>query len=165
MAGSAIRSHTAGDTDVGTRPRHAPRPAQFIGADRHQKDSSSIGLGPSRSKHVRANNFLPDKLSIGRIYKMLTVLNALTQQASASTVRTKMGVDDDLEAPGPLVLRHGTQDHTLSQGDPESAAEAVQDWPRRAGIKTIRICSAPRQKNGNNERFNGTLRPVVAKAG
>ena len=47
---------------------------------------------------------------------------------------------------------------------PEFAAEALQDWPRRIGIKAIRIYPGSPWETGYNERFNGTLRREVLNA-
>lgn len=49
-------------------------------------------------------DFVHDKLSNGRAYKMLTVLDKFTRQALAVVVRTRMGADDVLEALYPLLL-------------------------------------------------------------
>ncbi|MEM1163038.1 MAG: integrase core domain-containing protein [Pseudomonadota bacterium] len=105
-----------------------------------------------------------DKLSNGRTYKMLTVLDEYTRQALAVTVRTKMGADDVLEALYPLRLRHGTPEHVRSDNGPEFAAEEMQTWLRRVGIKPIRIYPGSHWENGYNERFNRTLRREVLSA-
>ncbi len=46
----------------------------------------------------------------------------------------------------------------------EFAAEAMQEWLRRVGIKPIRIYPGSPWENGYNERFNGTLRREVLNA-
>lgn len=97
-----------------------------------------------------------DKLSNGRSYKMLTVLDEFTGQALAVVIRTKMGADDVLEALYPLLLRHGSPEYIRSDDGPEFAAEAMQGWLRRVGIKPIRILPGLPRENGYNERSNGT---------
>ncbi|WP_299194753.1 integrase core domain-containing protein [uncultured Litoreibacter sp.] len=52
----------------------------------------------------------------------------------------------------------------LPENGPELAAEATQDWPRRVGIKPIRIYRGSPWENECNERFNGTLRREVLHA-
>ncbi|MEM7516477.1 MAG: DDE-type integrase/transposase/recombinase, partial [Planctomycetota bacterium] len=84
-------------------------------------------------------DFVHDKLSNGRSYKMLTVLDEVTRQALAVIVRTRMGANDVLEVLYPLLLRHGSPEYIRSDNGPEFAAEALQDWLRRVGIKPIRI--------------------------
>jgi hypothetical protein len=70
---------------------------------------------------------------------MLTVLDEFTRQALAVIVRTTMGADDVLEVLYPLLLRHGTPEYIRSDNGPKFAADAMQDWLRRVGIKPIRI--------------------------
>ena len=64
----------------------------------YHQDSSIIRMRPTHPNHVWAIDFVHDKLSNGRSYKMLTVLDEFTRQALAVTVRTKMGAEDVLEA-------------------------------------------------------------------
>ena len=122
-----------------------------------------------------ASEVVHDTLSSGRSYKMLTVLDELTRQALAVTIRTRMGADDILEALYPLLLKHSTPEYIRSElpidgaigsspmGDgPECASEALQDWLRRVGIKPIRISPGSPWENGYNERFNGTYAGKVS---
>ena len=94
---------------------------------------------------------------------MLTVLDEFTRQALAVVVRTKMGADDVLEALYQLLFRHGTPEYIRSDNGPEFAAEAMQAWLRRVGIKPIRIYPGSPWENGYNEMFNGTLRREALK--
>ena len=84
-------------------------------------------------------DFVHDKLSNGRGYKMLTVLDEYTRQALAVTVATRMGAEEVLEALYPLLLRHGRPEYIRSDNGPEFIAQAIQDWLIRVGIKPIRI--------------------------
>ncbi|MEO0637919.1 MAG: DDE-type integrase/transposase/recombinase [Pseudomonadota bacterium] len=95
-----------------------------------------FGLSIARQAMLASlrGDFLHDKLSNGRTYKMLTVLDEYTRQALTVTVRIKMGANDVLEVLYPLLLRHGTPEFIRSDDGPESAAEAMQDWLRRVGI-------------------------------
>lgn len=111
-----------------------------------------------------ANDFVHNKFSNGRSYKMLTVLDEFTRRALAVTARTRMGADVVLEALYPLLLRHGTPEYIRSDNDPEFAAEAMQGWLQRVGIKPIRIYPGSPWEDGYNDRFNGTLRREVLNA-
>ena len=105
-----------------------------------------------------------DKLSNGRSYKMLTVLDEFTRRALAVTVRTKMGADDVLEALYPLLLRHGAPEYIRSDNGPGFAAAAMQDWLRKVGIKPIRIYPGSPWENGYNESFNGRFRDELLRS-
>lgn len=98
----------------------------------YHKDSSIIRLRPTHpnriwaihcpGRRLRSNlprgDFVHDKLSNGRSYKMLTVLDEFTRQALAVTVRTNMGAEDVLEALYPLLLSHGSPEFIRSDNGP-----------------------------------------------
>jgi len=130
----------------------------------YHKDSSIIRMRPTYPNHVWAIDFVHDKLSNGRSYKMLTVLDEYTRQALAVTVRPRMTAEDVLEVLYPLLLRHGTPEYIRSDNGPEFVAAAMQDWLVKVGIKPIRIYPGSPWENGYNERFNGTLRREVLNA-
>ena len=116
----------------------------------YHKDSSIIRLRPTHPNHVWAIDFVHDKLSNGRSYKMLTVLDEYTRQALAVTVRTKMGAEDVLEAIYPLLLRHGSLRRTSartgstsiapSRGSHRSRAHAA--GPQHSGARGETECRA-----------------------
>ena len=113
---------------------------------------------------IDERDFVHDKLSVGRSSKMLTVLNDFTRPALAVTVRTRMGVEDVLEALCPLLLSQGTTEYIRPENGPEFAAEAMQAWLHEVGIKPICIYPGSPCENGHNERFIGTLHIVVLSA-
>ena len=69
--------------------------------EKHHKDSSVIRLRPTHANHVWAIDFVHDKLSSGRSYKMLTVLDEFTRQALCVEVQDKMNSNNVLSALDP----------------------------------------------------------------
>lgn len=130
----------------------------------YHKDSSIIRLRPLYSNHVWSIDFVHDKLSNGRPYKMLTVLDEYTREALCVAVRTKMGSEDVLEILYQLLLKKGKPEYLRSDNGPEFIAGQLQDWLRRVGIKPIQIYPGSPWENGYNERFNGTLRREILNA-
>ena len=136
----------------------------------YHKDSSIIRLRPKYPNHIWSIDFVHDKLSNGRSYKMLTVLDEYTREALTVTVKPRMGNADVLEALYPLLLKHGKPAFIRSDNGPEFVAEAFQEWLTKVGVKPIRIYpgspwgSSGIGSNGYNERFNGTLRREVLNA-
>jgi putative transposase len=130
----------------------------------YHHDSSVIRLRPKYPNHVWAIDFVHDKLSNGRPYKMLTVLDEYTREALCVTVAPKMGSADVLEALYPLLLERGKPEHIRSDNGPEFIAAPLQEWLIRVGIKPIQIYPGSPWENGYNERFNGTLRREVLNA-
>ncbi len=105
----------------------------------YHHDASVIRLRPKYQNHVWAIDFVHDKLSNGRPYKMLTVLDEYTREALCVAVAISMGADDVLEAIYPLLLERGKPEYLRSDNGPEFAAAPFQDWLRRVGIEPIRI--------------------------
>ena len=127
----------------------------------YHKDSSVIRLRPTHANHVWAIDFVHDKLSNGRSYKMLTVLDEYTRQALCVEVKDKMNSDDVLEVMHRLLLKYGKPEFIRSDNGGEFVAEHLQEWLRRVGVTPIQIYPGSPWENGYNERFNGTLRREV----
>ena len=127
----------------------------------YHKNSSIIRLRPKYPNHIWSIDFVHDKLSNGRSYKMLTVLDEYTREAMCVTVKFRMGNADVLEALYPLFLKHGKPEFIRSDNGPEFIAEAFQAWLIKVGVKPIRIYSGSPWENGYNERLDGTLRNEV----
>ena len=130
----------------------------------YHRDSSVIRLRPQYQNHIWSVDFVHDKLSNGRSYKMLTVLDEYTREALCVTVRPKMNASDVLEALYPLLLKRGRPEYIRSDNGPEFIAADLQEWLMNVGVKPIRIFPGSPWENGYNERFNGTLRNEVLNA-
>lgn len=127
----------------------------------YHKDTSVIRLRPTHPSHIWAIDLVHDKLSNGRNYKMLTVLDEYTRQALCVEVREKMTANDVLVVMHHLLLKHGKPEYVRSDNGPEFIANDLQGWLRRVGVKPIQIYPGSPWENGYNERFNGTLRREV----
>ena len=144
----------------------------------YHHNASIIRLRPYYPNHVWSIDFVHDKLSNGRPYKMLTVLDEYTREALAVTVAHKMGSSDVLEALYPLLLKRGKPEYLRSDNGPEFTSDPFKDWLIKVGIKPINIYPGSPwgetvrkslqwsdfRSNGYNERFNGTLRREVLNA-
>jgi len=144
----------------------------------YHHDASIIRLRPHLPNHVWSIDFVHDKLSNGRTYKILTVLDEYTREALAVTVAHKIGSSDVLEALYPLLLKRGKPEYLRSDNGPEFTSDPFKDWLIKVGIKPINIYPGSPwgetvrkslqwsdfRSNGYNERFNGTLRREVLNA-
>lgn len=130
----------------------------------YHHDASVIRLRPHYPNHVWSIDFVHDRLSNGRPYKMLTVLDEYTREALCVRVAARMGSTEVLEALYPLILERGTPAHLRSDNGPEFVAGPLQNWLRRVGIQPLQILPGSPWENGYNERFNGTLRREVLDA-
>ena len=127
----------------------------------YHKDASVIRLRPKYPNHIWAIDFVHDKLSNSRPYKMLTVMDEYTRQALAVHVGAKLGSAEVLEALYPMIIKHGKPEHIRSDNGPEFVSELFQTWLKRVGIEPIHIYPGSPWENGYNERFNGTLRNEI----
>ena len=103
----------------------------------YHKDSSIIRLRPQYRNHIWSVDFVHDKLSSGRPYKMLTVLDEYTREALCVHVRARMGSADVLEALYPLLLKHGKPDHIRS--DNVLHSELLAGFGRKASSRSFQI--------------------------
>jgi len=130
----------------------------------YHKDSSVIRLRPQHSNHIWSIDFVHDKLTNGRSYKMLTAIDEYTREALCVAVRPKMNANDVLDVLFDLILKRGKPRFIRSDNGPEFIAEHLQTWLRKVGIEPIQIYPGSPWENGYNERFNGTLRNEVLNA-
>jgi putative transposase len=130
----------------------------------YHHDASIIRLRPQYPNHIWSIDFVHDKLSSGRPYKMLTVLDEYTREALCVNVATKMGSAEVLEALYPLLLSRGKPEYLRSDNGPEFTSVPFKEWLLRVGIQPIQIYPGSPWENGYNERFNGTLRQEVLNA-
>jgi putative transposase len=106
------------------------------------KDASVIRLRPKYPNYIWAIDFVHDKLSNGRPYKMLTVMDDYTRQALTVHVGAKLGSAEVLEALYPLIIKHGKPEHIRSDNGPEFVSKTFQIWLKRVGIEPIHITQA-----------------------
>ena len=88
----------------------------------YYQDSSVIRLRPTHPNYIWAIDFVYYKLSNGRSYKMLTVLDEYTREALCVAVRSKMTANDVLDALHPALMKHGKLEFIRSDSAPEFVA-------------------------------------------
>ena len=123
----------------------------------YHKDSSIIRLRPKHPNHIWAVDFVPDKLSNGRSYKMLTVLDEYTCEALCVAVRPKITANDVLDALHPLLIKHGKPEFLRSDNGLGFIAKHLQDWLKKIGIKPMQIYPGSPLECGGIRKQRGTL--------
>ncbi|MEL6216929.1 MAG: transposase family protein, partial [Pseudomonadota bacterium] len=86
-----------------------------------------IRLRPRYPNHIWSVDLVHDRLSNGRPYKMLTVLDEYTREALCVTVATRMGAHEVLEALTPLILKRGAPTHLRSDNGPHALRVPLRD--------------------------------------
>lgn len=130
----------------------------------YHHDASIIRLRPSGPNHIWSVDFVADRLSNGRPYRMLTVLDEYTREALGVVAKPSLKSADVSEALYPLFLKHGKPAYLRSDNGAEFTAKSLTAWLKAQGIKPVTIMPGSPWENGYNERFNGTLRKELLNA-
>ncbi len=121
-------------------------------------DGSCVRLRPSYTDHVWSYDFVQDRTSDGRAFRMLTLIDEYSRECLAIDVARKLTSEEVLERLSDLFVRRGVPDHIRSDNGPEFTAKKVTEWLERVNVKTLFIEPGSPWENGYNESFNGTLR-------
>jgi putative transposase len=121
-------------------------------------DGSCVRLRPAYTDHVWSYDFVQDRTSDGRAFRMLTVIDEYSRECLAIDVARKLTSEDVLERLSDLFVRRGVPDNIRSDNGPEFTAKKVTEWLERVNVKTLFIEPGSPWENGYNESFNGTLR-------
>ena len=121
-------------------------------------DGSCVRLRPAHRDHVWSYDFVADRTSEGRAFRMLTLIDEHTRECLAIDVARKLNSDDVLERLSDLFIRRGVPCYIRSDNGPEFTANKVRDWLKRIGVKTLFIEPGSPWENGYIESFNGKLR-------
>jgi len=121
-------------------------------------DGSCIRLRPAYTDHVWSDDFVHDRTSDGRAFRMLTLMDEYSRECLAIDVARKLTSEDVLERLSDLFVRRGVPDYIRSDNGPEFTAWKVRGWLQRVGVKTLFIEPGSPWENGYIESFNGTLR-------
>ena len=121
-------------------------------------DGSCVRLRPAHRDHVWSYDFMQDRTSDGRSFRMLTLIDEYSRECLSIDVARRLSSDDVLERLTWLMATRGVPDHIRSDNGSEFTAKVVRDWLGRVGVKTLFIEPGSPWENGYNESFNGRLR-------
>ncbi len=121
-------------------------------------DGSCVRLRPAYRDHVWSYDFVADRTSDGRAFRMLTIVDEHTRECLAIDVARKLKSEDVLERLSDLFIRRGVPKYLRSDNGPEFTASKVRDWLKRVEVQTLFIEPGSPWENGYIESFNGKLR-------
>ena len=121
-------------------------------------DGSCVCLRPAYKDHVWSYDFVQDRTSDGRAFRMLTLIDEHSRECLAIDVARRLNSENVLERLSDLFVRRGVPDYIRSDNGPEFTAKKVTEWLERVEVKTLFIEPGSPWENGYNESFNGTLR-------
>lgn len=121
-------------------------------------DGSCIRLRPERPNHVWAYDFVTDRTTSGKAFRMLTVVDEYTRECLAIVVDRKLNATHVLDTLAELFIQRGPPEHIRSDNGPEFCADVVKKWLGRLQVKTLFVEPGSPWENGYVESFNGKLR-------
>ncbi len=121
-------------------------------------DGACVRLRPQYQDHVWSYDFVADRTSDGRSFRMLTLMDEHTRECLSIDVARKLKSEDVLERLSDLFVRRGVPKYIRSDNGPEFTANKVRDWLDRVEVQTLFIEPGSPWENGYIESFNGKLR-------
>ena len=121
-------------------------------------DGSCVRLRPEHKNHVWSYDFVMDRTSNGKAFRMLTIMDEYTRECLSIVVNRKLTSQDVLDELYNLFLLRGTPGYIRSDNGSEFTAKAVREWLYDLEVKTLYIEPGSPWENGYIESFNGKLR-------
>jgi len=122
-------------------------------------DGSCVRLRPEYRNHVWSYDFVHHRTDDGRAFRTLNILDEHSRECLAIRVKRKLNSTEVIDALTDLFILQGVPAYTRSDNGPEFIAEAVRDWIKAVGAKTVYIEPGSPWENGYCESFNGRMRP------
>ena len=127
-------------------------------------DGSCVRLRPAYRDHVWSCDFVRDRTSEGRAFRLLTLIGEYSRECLSIDVARSLTSEDVLERLTMLFIIRGVPDYIRSDNGSEFTATTVRGWLRRLGVKMLFIEPGSPWENGYNESFNGKLRDELLNA-
>ena len=121
-------------------------------------DSSCIRLRPEYKDHVWSYDFMVDRTTDGRAFRMLTIIDEYTRECLANLVDRHISSQDVIDKLFELFIFRAIPDYIRSDNGPEFTAKTIRSWLNRMEVKTLFIEPGSPWENGYIESFNGKLR-------
>jgi putative transposase len=121
-------------------------------------DGSCIRLRPEHQNHVWSYDFMVERTTNGKAFRILNIIDEYTRVCLAVRVERKISSQDVIEELFKLFILRGIPEHIRSDNGPEFTANAVRKWLGRIGVKTLFIEKGSPWENGYTESFNGKMR-------
>jgi putative transposase len=121
-------------------------------------DGSCIRLRPEHQDHVWSYDFMVERTSNGRAFRILNIIDEFTRECLATRVARKISSQDVIDELFKLFIFRGIPEHLRSDNGPEFTAKAVRKWLSRLGVRTLFIEKGSPWENGYIESFNGKMR-------
>lgn len=128
---------------------------------RHRKRAAGVRvtlLAPTRPNERWAMDFLHDRLTTKRPFRVLTMVDEYSRESPAMVADTSLPGARVVEVLERLAETHGLPQTITIDNGPEFAGSAVDAWAYRRGIQLHFIDPGKPTQNGYVESFNGRFR-------
>ena len=102
-------------------------------------DGSCIRLRPEHKDHAWSYDFMVDRTTDGRAFKILNIIDEFTRECLAILVARKIKTQDVIDLLFHLFIFRGIPEHLRSDNGPEFTAKAIRAWLNRIEVKTLYI--------------------------
>jgi putative transposase len=121
-------------------------------------NGSCVRLRPEYKDHVWSYDFMVDRTTDGRSFRILTILDEYTRECLAIEVERRISSQNVIDKLFELFIFRAIPAYIRSDNGPEFTAKAIRNWLSRMGVKTLFIEPGSPWENGYIESFNGKLR-------
>ncbi len=121
-------------------------------------DGSCVRLRPEHKDHVWSYDFVEERTTDGRKFRILNIIDEYTRECLAILVERRITSQDVIDQLFDLFLFRGVPEHIRSDNGGEFTARAVRKWLGSLGVRTLFIEPGSHWENGYIESFNGKLR-------
>ena len=121
-------------------------------------DGSCVRLRPEHKDHVWSYDFMEERTTDGRKFRILNILDEFTRECLWVRVERRMNSQDVLDALYNLFVLRGIPEYLRSDNGSEFTSRAVRKWLAKLEVKTLFIEPGSPWENSYIESFNGKMR-------
>jgi len=121
-------------------------------------DGSCVRLRPEHKDHVWSYDFMEERTTDGRKFRILNIIDEFTRECLAAVVERRLNSQNVIDTLFNLFVLHGIPEYLRSDNGGEFTAKAVRKWLAKLGVKTLFIEPGSPWENGYLESFNGKMR-------
>ena len=126
-------------------------------------DGSCVRLRPEHKDHVWSYDFVEERTTDGRKFRILNIIDEFTRECLCCKVGRRLSSQSVLDALFELFILRGIPEHIRSDNGSEFIARAVRKWLGGLGVKTLYIEPGSPWENGYVESFNGKMQDELLK--
>lgn len=124
-------------------------------------DGSCVRLRPQHKDHVWSYDFVEERTTDGRKFRILNIFDEFTRESLTVKVERRLNSQHVIDALYNLFILRGIPEYLRSDNGSEFTARAVRKWLAELGVKTLFIDPGSPWENGYMESFNGKMRDEV----